>query len=116
RRRLRANHRGSNRHAGELLEPMPLTLTLTPTLTKHINPTTPGLMVTIDRLDVDARILRIGAAHRLGEPRRGVARDLDAGLAREDLDLADRLLRHVAAAAQQRDQPLRIGVLRAADV
>src|SRR6185436_6955852 len=70
----------------------------------------------VQRLDVDVPVLRIGAADGLGEARRGAGRDLDAGLAREDLDLSDLALGDVAAPAEQRDQPLRIGVLRAADV
>src|SRR3569832_2191249 len=70
----------------------------------------------LDGLDVKVLVLRIGPPDRRRKMIRVVRRDLDAGLAREDLDLADRPLRHIAAPAQERDQPLRIGVLRPADV
>src|SRR5690606_17748426 len=47
----------------------------------------------------------------------GVAQsDLEAGLFREGADRADLLLGHAADAADQRDQPLRVGVAVAADV
>ena len=50
------------------------------------------------------------------EPLGGVAGDLEPGLAVGDADRADLLLGDVAAAADQRDQPARVGVAGAADV
>src|SRR5215510_11857722 len=70
----------------------------------------------VERLDVDVAILGVGLADGGGEALADVVRDLDAGLAREDPDVADRVLGDAAAPAQERDQPFRIGVLRAADV
>src|SRR5664279_3919467 len=70
----------------------------------------------LDRLDMKVLVLRIGPTNRFGEVRGVRGRDFDAGFAREDLDLADRALRHVAATAQERDQPFGIGVLRATNV
>src|SRR5947209_221927 len=70
----------------------------------------------VERLDLDVAVPVVRHADGLGEPRAGIAADLDAGLPHQDLDLADVLLHDVAAPAQQRDQPLRIRVLRPPDV
>ena len=61
-------------------------------------------------------ILAIGLANGGSEALADVVRDLHAGLACQDLDLADRVLGDAAAPAQQWDQPSRVGTLRAADV
>src|SRR4051794_13239028 len=65
---------------------------------------------------MNVAVFFVGTLHGNGERLGDIACDLDARLAREDLDLADRLLRDVAAATQERHEPLRIGVLRAPDV
>src|SRR5258707_15804918 len=70
----------------------------------------------LELLDVDVAILVVGPTDRDRERIGGVVRDFDASLARGDLDLADGAFRDVAAATEQGDQPLRIGVLRAPDV
>src|SRR5262249_38779121 len=65
-------------------------------------------------MDVAVPVVRL--ADGPGEPRAGIAADLGAGLSHQDLALADLGLHDVAAPAQERDQPLRISVLRAPDV
>src|SRR5688572_2654978 len=74
------------------------------------------LLLRVDGLDVDVLVFVVRTPDGLCEVFRSVRCDLDARLAHQDLDLADRALRDVAAAAQQWDEPLRVGVLRAADV
>ena len=57
-----------------------------------------------------------GALDRVGEAGRHGARNGEAGLARGDADRADLGPGDVAAAAQQGQQPARIGIVAAADV
>src|SRR6185295_7529228 len=70
----------------------------------------------VERLDVDVSILGVRNPDSGREPLAHVVSDLDPGLTRQDLDLADLALRDPTSPAQQRDQPLRISVLRATDV
>src|SRR5205085_2398168 len=58
-----------------------------------------------------ARTGRRGPADRGGEPGRRVSRDLHQRLARRDPDRADRVAGDVAAVAQERDEPARIGLV-----
>src|ERR1043165_9391740 len=69
-------------------------------------------MSEVERLDMDVAVPVVGLSDRPGEPRAGIAVDLDAGLSHQDLDRADLSLLDAAAPAQERDRPLRIGVLR----
>src|SRR5216117_3824159 len=67
-------------------------------------------------LDVNIAILAIVLSNRCRKALADVERDLDAGLAGEDLEGTDFALRDPAASAQERDQPLGICVLRSTDV
>ena len=62
---------------------------------------------------MDVAILGVGLADGGSEALADVVRDLDAGLAREDLDVADRVLGDAAAPAQEGNQPFRIQLTHA---
>src|SRR3546814_5461639 len=72
------------------------------------------------RDDRDAAVVLavgIGAAlDCLGKAVGDGERDVEQGLARPDPDRADLMLGHMAAAAEQRQDPARVGILAAADV
>src|SRR6185312_5391465 len=65
------------------------------------------------RFDADVALGR--TLDRLAEAGFRLGDDLELGLAVEDADLTDVLLGHVAQAADQRDQPLGVGVVLPAD-
>src|SRR3569623_2421943 len=74
----------------------------------------------VDRLDPHAAIILADGArtrrHRCRESCRDRAGDLESGLVGLDADRADRVLGDSAAAADQRQDPARIGILAAADI